>query len=202
MLQTLLWSRMTCSSTFLKYPFAVLAQTPAAYILIYCNSFSTTFTAVRCFQLRKKVLRLDATSYQSSDRTVQHLCLWLQNEHERQFCEEFAPHPGGTNDNDDHACEPNNITVQNKIIAKILPVNKFTTLKFLSLLPSMNGYFFLDYYVLLCNTCLYRSVHRHGHHCNSSLLDEVRIPRRAAACAHFLVINKGAGQFYLSFDTR
>ena len=143
MLQTLLWSRMTCSSTFLKYPFAVLAQTPAAYILMYCNSFSTTFTAVRCFQLRKKVLRLDATSYQSSERTVQHLCLWLQNEHERQFCVEFAPHTGGTNDIDDHACEPNNITVQNKIIAKILPVNKFTTLEFLSLLPSMNGYFFL-----------------------------------------------------------
>ena len=110
---------------------------------MYCNAFSTTFTAVRCFQLRKKVLRLDATSYQSSDRTVQHLCLWLQNEHERQFCVEFAPHTGGTNDIDDHACEPNNITVQNKIIAKILPVNKFTTLEFLSLLPSMNGYFFL-----------------------------------------------------------
>ena len=50
--------------------------------------------------------------------------------------------PRGENDNDDHACEPNNITVQNKIIAKILPVNKFTTLKVLSLLPSMNGYFF------------------------------------------------------------
>ena len=135
-------------------------------------------------------------------RTVQHLCLWLQNEHERQFCVEFAPHPGGTNDNDDHACDPNNITVQNKIIAKILPVNKFTTPKFLLLLPSMNGYFFLDYYVLLCNTCLYRSVHRHGHHCHSSPLVEVRIPRRAAARAHFLVVNKGTGQFYLSFDTR
>ena len=41
-----------------------------------------------------------------------------------------------------------NITVQNKTIAKTLPVNKFTTLKFLSLLPSMNinGIFFLDYY--------------------------------------------------------
>ena len=185
---------MTCSSTFLKYPLAVFAQTPAAYVLMYCNAFSKTFTAVRCFQLRKNVLRLDATSYQSSHR--------LQNEHEWQFCEEFAPHPGGTNDNDAHACEPNYITVQNKIIAKILPVNKFTTLKFLSLLPSMNGYFFLDYYVLLCNTCLYRSVHRHGHHCHSSPLAEVRIPRRAAARAHFVVINKGAGQFYLSFDTR
>ena len=169
MLQTLLWSWMTCSSTFLKYPLAVLPQTPAAYILMYCNAFSTTFTAVHCFQLRKKVLRLDATSYQSSDRTVQHLCLWLQNEHERQFCEEFAPHPGGTNDNDDHACEPNNITVQNKIIVKILPVNKFTTLKFLSLLPSMNGQFFLDYHVLLCNkTCNTLSFVPPGWEANSS----------------------------------
>ena len=150
MLQTLLWSRMTRSSTVLKYPLAVLAQTPAAYILKYCHAFSTTFTDVLCFQLRKKLLRLDATSYLSSERTVQHLCLWLQNEHERQFSVEFAPHPGGTNDNDDHACDPNNIAVQNKIIAKILPVNKFTTPKFLSLLSSMNGYFFLDYYVLLC----------------------------------------------------
>ena len=51
--------------------------------------FKKTAAAVRCFQLRKKVLRLEATSYQSSDRTVQHLCLWLQNEHEWQFCEEF-----------------------------------------------------------------------------------------------------------------
>ena len=33
-------------------------------------------------------------------------------------------------------------------------------------------------------------------------LAEVRIPRRAAARAHFLVINEGVGQFYLSFDTR
>ena len=47
---------------------------------MYCHAFSTTFTAVRCFQLSKKVLRLDVTSYQSSDRSVQHLCLWLQNE--------------------------------------------------------------------------------------------------------------------------
>ena len=77
------------------------------------------------------------------------------------------------------------------------------TLKLLSLLPSINGYFFLDYYVLLCNTCLYTgSVHKNRHHCHSSPLAEVRIPRRAAARAHFLVINKGARQFCLSFDTR
>ena len=65
---------MTCSSTFFKYSLAVLTQTPATYILMYCNAISTTFTPVRCFQLRKKVLRLDATLYQSSDTTVQHLC--------------------------------------------------------------------------------------------------------------------------------
>ena len=98
----------------------------------------------------------------------------------------------------------NRITSQckTKIIAKIIPVNKFTTLKFLLLLLSMNGQFFLDYYVLLCNTCLYRLVCRHGHYCHSSPLAEVRIPCRAAACGHFLVKNKGAGQFYLNFDTR
>ena len=129
---------MTCSSTLLKYPLAVLAQRSAAYILMYCNEFSTTFTAVRFFQLRKKVLRLDATSYQNSDRTVQHICFQLQNEHEWQFCEEFAPHPGGKNGNNADACEPSYITVKNEIIPKLLPVNKFTSMKFLSLLPSMN----------------------------------------------------------------
>ena len=36
------------------------------------------FTAIRCFQFQKKV-------YQSSDRTVEHLCLWSQNEHGQQF---------------------------------------------------------------------------------------------------------------------
>ena len=79
--------------------------------------------------------------------------------------------PRGENDNDAHACELNYITVQNKIIVKILPVNKFTTLKFLSLLPSMNGQFFLDYHVLLCNI-------KHAIHCHLSPLAEKRIPRR------------------------
>ena len=58
-LQTLHWGRMTCSSTFLKFLLAVLAQTPAAHI--WCIAICSYF------QLRKKVLRLDAPSYQSSD---------------------------------------------------------------------------------------------------------------------------------------
>ena len=80
---------------------------------------------------------------------------------------------------------------KNKIIVKILPVNKFTTLKFLSLLPSMNGQFFLDYHVLLCNkTCNTLSFVPSGWEANSW---------QTAVHAHFLVVNKGAGQFYLSF---
>ena len=86
MLQTLLWRRMTCSLTFLKYPMAVSVQTPATYILMYCNASWTAFPAVRCFQFRKKVSGWQATLYRSSDRTVQHLCLWPENEHEWQFC--------------------------------------------------------------------------------------------------------------------
>ena len=122
MLQTLLWLRMTCSSTFLKYLSAVLVQTPATYILLYCNASSTAFSAERCFQFRKKVLGFWATLYRSSDRTVQHLCLWPENAHERQLCEEFAPHPGGTNDNDTHVCEPIciNMYCRANIIAELL----------------------------------------------------------------------------------
>ena len=43
---------------------------------------------------------------------------------------------------------------------------------------------------------------KHGYHSRSSPLGEVRIPLRTAARAHFVVVNKGAGKFYLIFDTR
>ena len=49
---------MTCSSTFLKYSVAVLAQTPAAYILMYCNAFSTTFPAVRMLPTQGKGIEI------------------------------------------------------------------------------------------------------------------------------------------------
>ena len=55
--------------------------------------------------------------------------------------------------------------------------------------------------IILFYTVMY-SVHRHGHNCRSSPLGEVRILRRTSTRAHFVVTNKGAGQFYLSFDTR
>ena len=100
-------------------------------------------------------------------------------EHEWQFCKEFAPHPGGTNDNDAHACEPNYITVQNKLSHKYCSwtqgahticlclcsrhkqivwapcvVNKFTTPNLIFVTPSFNEWVvFRDYYVLLCSTC-------------------------------------------------
>ena len=154
MLQTLLWRRMTCSSTFLKYLSAVLVQTPATYILLYCNASSTAFSAERCFQFRKKVLGLWATLYRSSDRIVQHLCLWPENAHERQLCEEFAPHPGGTNDKDAHVCEPICINMYcraNIIIKKKIPIHwrkewqKFQSCKFI------HGQYFYDNFILHCD---------------------------------------------------
>ena len=36
-----------------KYPLAVLAQTPATYILMYCNASSMAFPALHCFQFMK-----------------------------------------------------------------------------------------------------------------------------------------------------
>ena len=83
MVQTLLWSRMTCSSKIFKYPSAVLAETPTTYILVYCNAcIFSAFTVIHCFQFKKKVLELNATLGQSSDRTVQHLysrTIWQLN---------------------------------------------------------------------------------------------------------------------------
>ena len=46
-------SVITCSSTFLKYPSTVLAETLATYVLIYWDALSSAFTAVRCFQFKK-----------------------------------------------------------------------------------------------------------------------------------------------------
>ena len=71
---------MTCSSTFLKYPLAVLVQTPATYILTYCNGCSTAFNFLLHIASNSGKRYWDcskATLYQSSDRTVQHLCLHL-----------------------------------------------------------------------------------------------------------------------------
>ena len=78
MLQVFLWNRMTCS--WHNIPWTVLAQT-LAYIhfdALYYNASSTALTAVvLCFQLKKKVLGLYATLYQSSDRTVEHYKLLM-----------------------------------------------------------------------------------------------------------------------------
>ena len=195
MVQTLLWSRMTCSSKIFKYPSAVLAETPATYILVYCNAcIFSAFTAIHCFQFKKKVLELNATLGQSSDRTVQHLCLWLQNEHGRQFCEEFARRPGGTNNKESHACEP--ILIIKKTTTETLKEGVTTIFRVVYLYTDS---IFCGNFIFLLS---YNSVQRHEHHCRSFPLCEVRIPRRTAARAHFVVINKGARQFHLNSATR
>ena len=89
--------------TFLNIPYQFWL-TLLLHIFWYfdCNASSTAFTAVHCFQFKKKVLELNTTLNQSSHRTVKHHCLWLQSEHGQQFCKEFAPRPVwvGTNNND------------------------------------------------------------------------------------------------------
>ena len=160
--------------------------------------------AVRCFQLRKKVLRLDATSYQSSDRTVQHLCLWLQNEHEWHSLltqggrMTMMPMP------------VNRITSQCKIklSQKYCPWINLQLCNFCHFFLQWVGSFFLI--IMFCSAIhVYLFIHvQIGSQTWASpsfvlpILAKVRIPPRAAARAHFLVIKKGAGQFYLSFNTR
>ena len=82
------------------------------------------------------------------------------------------------------------MTMQNKIIAKkILPVYKYTTLKIV-VTPSFNGSVVVLFLIVIFCSAIKRSVRRHGLHCCSSSLGEVRIPRRTAARAYFVVINK------------
>ena len=101
----MLWSRITCSSKIFKYPLA--AETPASYILMYCNASSTTFTAVHCFQFKKKVLELNATLDKSSDGAVKHQVVSdYKMSTGSSSTGEFPPRPGGTNNNETHAGEP------------------------------------------------------------------------------------------------
>ena len=81
-------SSLGCHSCFIYFDILIAMHLP------------TAFTAVHCFQFKKKVLELNTTLNQSSHRTVKHHCLWLQNEHGQQFCKEFAPRPVGTNNNE------------------------------------------------------------------------------------------------------
>ena len=64
------------------------------------------------------------------------------------------------------------------------------------------GSFFLDYYAIHVYTDRFADMGIIVFCPPPPLAHEARIPRRAATRAHFLVMNKVAGQFYLSFDTR
>ena len=160
---------------------------------MYCNASSTAFPAVRCFQFRKNVVGLSATLYRSSDRTVQHFCLRPESEHERQLCEEFAPQPEGTNGNDTHVCKPICINMyfraKHNNQEKNYPFIEGRSDKNFRVVNLFTGSIFA---IILFYTVMY-SVHRHGHHCRSSPLGEVRILCRTGTRAHFAVINKGAG---------
>ena len=95
---------------------------------------------------------------------------------------------GGTNDSDAHVCEP--ICINMYCRAKHNNQEKTThslkegVTKISELWIYPRAVFFF-YFPLWCD-----SVHRHGHHCRSSPQGEVRIVRRTATRAHFVVINR------------
>ena len=97
----------------------------------------------------------------------------------------IPPQPGGTNDNDAHVCQPICINMYCIIIKKKLPIHwrkewqKFQSCKFIH-----GQYFAIILFSLWCNSA------RHGHHCCSSPLGEVRILRRTATRTHFVVIKQ------------
>ena len=166
---------MTCSSKIFKYSLAVLAETSASYILMYCNASSTAFTAVHCFQFKKKVLELNVTLDQSSDRTVKHLCLWLQNEHGQQFCEEFASRPGGGGARTTMKPMPANRSFYcrakyNNQESYYRAIEGRSHDNFQSCI-FIHGWYFLRCYFGLSHN----SIHRHEHHCRSFPLEKVRI---------------------------
>ena len=136
-----------------------MAETPASNFLMYCSASSTAFTVVHCFQFKKKVLELNATLDQSSDRTVKHLFLWLQHEHGPQFCEEFAPRPGGTNNNETHTCEPIFLIIaeQNIIIKKTTTIEGIKEPRqFSELYIYTRIVFFCDNFILHCHIILFK----------------------------------------------
>ena len=177
MLQTLLWGRMTCFLTFLKYPLAVLAQTPAIF---WCVAMH--------FQ---RLLLLFVASNSGKwywDWTLSRIR--SQIELSCTFFYDYKMSTSGSSAKNSHLTRGgrttmmpmpvNRITSQCKIklSQKYCPWINLQLCNFCHSFLQLMGSFFLDYYVLLCNTCLYRSICRHGHHCHSSPMAEVRIPRR------------------------
>ena len=63
----------------------------------------------------------------------------------------------------------------------------------------IHGQYFWDNFILRCDVIRFTGM---GITVIRPPLGEVRILRRTATRAHFVVINRGAGQFYLSSDTK
>ena len=93
---------------------SLLAETPATYILMYCNASSTAFTAVVASNSRNGYWDCKLSCIRAQIELSSTFVYDYEMSRSGQFCEEFAPCPGGTNDNDTNACEPISIS-QSKI---------------------------------------------------------------------------------------
>ena len=138
---------MTCFLTFLKYPLEVLAQTPATCILMYCNAFSLFLLPFVASNSGKRYWDWTLPRIRAQIELFSTFVYDYKMSTIGSSAKNFAPHPGGTIDNDPHTCEPNHIPVQNKIIAKILPVNKFYNSE-IFVTPSFNEWVVFSW--LLC----------------------------------------------------
>ena len=98
MLQTLLCCRMACSSTFLKYISAVLAEAPLTYILMNCNASSSVLLLCVAPNSVKAQIELSNTSVYAND---------FSSSDGSAINSHFSR---GVNDNDAHSCEPNFVT--------------------------------------------------------------------------------------------
>ena len=202
LLQTLLWSRMTCSSKIFQKPFPVLADTPASYILIFW--LRCIFNSFHCCSL------LPVQKKRSWNWTLP----WIKAHIElsNTIVYDYKMSTGSSSARNSHLAQWERTTMkpylrtdlfigeQSIIIKKTTTqqLKEGVTTIFTVVYLYLDSIFLWSFHFALS----YNSFHRHEHHCRSFPLEKVRIPRGTAARAHFVVINKGARRFYLNSATR
>ena len=167
MLQTLLWSRMACSSTFLKYPLAVLAQTPAA-LTFWCITMH--------FQRLLPLFLASNSGNRYWDWTLP--SIRAQIELSTTFVYDYKMSTSGSSAKNSHLNQVGRMTMMpmpvNRITleCKIILSGKYCQRINLQLwnvchsfLQWMGSFFLI---IIFCSPIhVYRSVRRHGHQCHS-----------------------------------
>ena len=133
---------MTCSSTFLKYPSAVLACCIHFDVSKWCMMYAP-ISGKRYLEwtLPRIEAQIELSSTFVCDYKMSTSGSSAKNSHLTQ---------GGTNDNDAHACEPNTLQCKIKLSQKYCPRITLQLWNFCHSFLRWMSSIFLDYYVLLC----------------------------------------------------